>query len=278
MRSPLIDAAELRAALQSPDRPALLDVRWTLSGPPGIDDYGRGHIPGAVFVDLDAELSAPPGPGGRHPLPDADAFTADMRAAGVSGDRARGRLRRGQLDGRRARLVGASLLRPPARVGAGRRHRRLDRRRLSELETAAPAPAGAGDFVAAPGGMPLLDAEGAAALAETGVLLDARAPERFAGDESRWIRWAATSPARATGPARDNVGGDGRFLEPAALRDAFGAARCRRRGGARRLLRVGRVGRARGAGARARRLPGRAVPGLVERVGHRPEPACGSRS
>ena len=105
MRAPLIDPVDLRVALQRADRPALLDVRWTLGGPPGIEDYRRGHIPGAVFVDLDADLSAPPGPGGRHPLPDAGAFTAAMRAAGVSGKRA-------------ASLVGVAVLRPPERVGA----------------------------------------------------------------------------------------------------------------------------------------------------------------
>ena len=48
----------------------LLDVRWRLAGPPGIDSYRQGHLPGAVFADLDRDLTGPPGPAGRHPLPD----------------------------------------------------------------------------------------------------------------------------------------------------------------------------------------------------------------
>ena len=72
--------------------------------------------------------------------------------------------------------------------------------------------------------MPLLDAEGAAALARTGVLLDARAPERFAGDEEPVDPVARPHPPRPNRPSADNVGADGRFLEIAALRDAFVAA------------------------------------------------------
>ena len=67
--------------------PVLLDVRWRLGGPPGLDTYREGHLPEAVFIDLDRDLAAPPGPGGRHPLPDPAAFQEAMRAAGVSQDR-----------------------------------------------------------------------------------------------------------------------------------------------------------------------------------------------
>src|SRR5262249_3341042 len=63
--------------------PVLLDVRWRLGGPPGIVSYRAGHLPGAVFVDLDADLAGPPGAGGRHPLPAAADFEAAMRRAGV---------------------------------------------------------------------------------------------------------------------------------------------------------------------------------------------------
>jgi thiosulfate/3-mercaptopyruvate sulfurtransferase len=65
----------------------VIDVRWVLGGPPGIEDYLAGHIPEAAFVDLDAELSGPPGAGGRHPLPASELFTTAMRAAGVSDSR-----------------------------------------------------------------------------------------------------------------------------------------------------------------------------------------------
>jgi thiosulfate/3-mercaptopyruvate sulfurtransferase len=221
MRSPLIDAAELRAALEGPRRPALLDVRWTLGGPPGVEDYRRGHIPGAVFVDLDAELSAPPGPRGRHPLPDAGAFTADMRAAGVSGDRpvvlydqcnsmaaARGWWVLRYYGHPRVSVLNGGIA---AWTEAG-----------YELETAAPDPQ-PGDFTAQPGGMPLLDADSAAALAQSGVLLDARASERFAGDSEPVDPVGGHIPHARNRPSAENVAVDGRFLDPETLRAAFAA-------------------------------------------------------
>ncbi|MYV41437.1 sulfurtransferase, partial [Streptomyces sp. SID1328] len=84
----IITAAELARDLAGPTPPTLLDVRWQLSAPdaPAFDAraaYEAGHLPGAVFVDLDRELAAPPGPRGRHPLPDLAEFGAAMRRAGV---------------------------------------------------------------------------------------------------------------------------------------------------------------------------------------------------
>ncbi|MCW2735782.1 MAG: sulfurtransferase, partial [Nocardioides sp.] len=66
MTGPLISVAELRASLADV---AVLDVRYRMGGPPGAGEFGAGHVPGAAYVDLDADLAAPPGPGGRHPLP-----------------------------------------------------------------------------------------------------------------------------------------------------------------------------------------------------------------
>ena len=82
--NPLVDAATLAAELAGDCAPVLLDVRWRLGGPPGADSYLAGHLPGAVFADLDRDLAGPPGAGGRHPLPDAAVFQAAMRRAGVS--------------------------------------------------------------------------------------------------------------------------------------------------------------------------------------------------
>jgi thiosulfate/3-mercaptopyruvate sulfurtransferase len=222
MRSPLISAAELRRALEASVHPTLLDVRWTLGGPPGFDDYRRGHIPGAVFVDLDSELSAPPGSRGRHPLPDADAFAAHMRAAGVSGARdvvvydgsnamaaARGWWVLRYYGHRRVSVLDGGIA---AWTEAG-----------YQLETAAPQPE-PGDFVASPGGMPLLDADAAAALARVGALLDARAPERFAGEQEPVDPVGGHIPHARNRPSAENVAADGRFLGPDALRDAFAAA------------------------------------------------------
>ncbi|PWR08789.1 sulfurtransferase, partial [Micromonospora sicca] len=79
----LVEADGLAAELDRADPPTLLDVRWRLAGPPGRDDYAAGHLPGAVFVDLDTELCGRPGAAGRHPLPDPAALQAALRAAGV---------------------------------------------------------------------------------------------------------------------------------------------------------------------------------------------------
>jgi thiosulfate/3-mercaptopyruvate sulfurtransferase len=86
-RDAVLVSADALATELAQDPPVLLDVRWRLGGPPGIDGYRRGHLPGAVFADLDRDLAGPPGPAGRHPLPDPAAFQAAMRAAGVSRDR-----------------------------------------------------------------------------------------------------------------------------------------------------------------------------------------------
>jgi thiosulfate/3-mercaptopyruvate sulfurtransferase len=85
--SPLVSGTELARELAGAAPPVVLDVRWRLGGPPGIDSYRAGHLPSAVFVDLDRDLSGEPGPGGRHPLPSAAAFQAAMRRAGVSNGR-----------------------------------------------------------------------------------------------------------------------------------------------------------------------------------------------
>src|ERR1700722_9496976 len=84
--SPLISAGELADALAGHVPPILIDVRWHLGGPPGIEGYRGGHIPGAGYVDLDTQLAGPPGPDGRHPLPAAADFEAAMVAAGVRAD------------------------------------------------------------------------------------------------------------------------------------------------------------------------------------------------
>jgi thiosulfate/3-mercaptopyruvate sulfurtransferase len=64
-------------------RYVFVDCRWSLDDPSwGRGQYLGGHIPGAVFLDVEEDLSAPPGPRGRHPLPRAEQFA---RAAGNAG-------------------------------------------------------------------------------------------------------------------------------------------------------------------------------------------------
>ena len=61
-----------------------VDCRWELGSPGrGRELYLAGHIPGAAFLDVDEDLSAPPGPGGRHPLPAADDFARAASRAGI---------------------------------------------------------------------------------------------------------------------------------------------------------------------------------------------------
>jgi len=61
-----------------------VDCRWSMTdAEEGRRDYLESHIPGAVFVDVERELSAPPGALGRHPLPTAAAFTEAMSRAGI---------------------------------------------------------------------------------------------------------------------------------------------------------------------------------------------------
>ena len=88
--SPLISAAELHDLFEMGRGPVVLDIRFVLQTGSDRAGYEAGHIPNAQFVDLDAELAAPPDHGsgasrndpnhrGRHPLPDAETFVAAMR-------------------------------------------------------------------------------------------------------------------------------------------------------------------------------------------------------
>ena len=78
---PLVSAAWLESHRTTV---RVVDSRWYLDGRPGHAAYLGGHIPGAVWVDLDRELSAPASPdSGRHPLPEPEAFAAAMTRLGI---------------------------------------------------------------------------------------------------------------------------------------------------------------------------------------------------
>ncbi|TSA18401.1 MAG: sulfurtransferase [Betaproteobacteria bacterium] len=80
----LVSTAELAAHLDDPAW-AVFDCRHSLSEPDsGAEDYAHAHIPGARFIHLDRDLSAPVnGTNGRHPLPDAQTFMRRLEAAGI---------------------------------------------------------------------------------------------------------------------------------------------------------------------------------------------------
>ncbi len=80
--SPIISPDDLAKRLRDPEL-RIVDVRWVLGSPgSGRVAYDAGHIPGAVFLDLDTDLVATEGPG-RHPLPSPAAFGARLAAAGI---------------------------------------------------------------------------------------------------------------------------------------------------------------------------------------------------
>ncbi|MGH3487689.1 MAG: sulfurtransferase [Actinopolymorphaceae bacterium] len=223
--SPLISASELSDALRSDRPPIVLDVRWALTGPPGRSRYDVGHIPDARFVDLDKDLSAPPGGsgqdygGGRHPLPDPAAFAHAMRQLGVSAERPV--VVYGEQDGfgpARAwwclRYFGHPSVRFLDGGFAGWTAAGLP------VDTVTPD-VPPGDFVALPGGMPMLDADGAARMAQEGVLLDARAGERYRGESELLDPVAGHIPGALNAPTDKNVGRTGEFLPPDELRKRF---------------------------------------------------------
>ncbi|MDF3298361.1 sulfurtransferase [Streptomyces tropicalis] len=222
----IISAAQLASDLAGARPPVLLDVRWQLSlaraaGEPAFDgraEYEAGHLPGAAFVDLDRELTAAPGAHGRHPLPDPQEFGAAMRRAGVSAARPVVVYDGGQgWAAARAWWMLRWAGHPDVKVLDGG---------LTQwqgpLETGAVTPA-AGDFAPVPGALPLLDADGAAALARSGVLFDARAGERYRGEVEPIDRVGGHIPGAVSAPTADNVAPGGRFLPAEQLRARFAA-------------------------------------------------------
>jgi thiosulfate/3-mercaptopyruvate sulfurtransferase len=200
----------------------VLDVRWELGGPPGLELYLDGHIPGAVFVDLDTALAGPPGVGGRHPLPEVRVFEAAMRAAGVSSDRPVVVYDSGNsIAAARAWWLLRYFGHPDVRLLDGGFGGWSAAGNAIERTVVSPD---RGDFAARPGGMPLLDAESAATVARDGVLIDARAPERFRGEREPVDPVAGHIPGAVNVPATDLVVAGGRFLDAEALRARFAAA------------------------------------------------------
>ncbi|MEU6076448.1 sulfurtransferase [Micromonospora sp. NPDC047074] len=220
----LVEADQLAVVLEEhADPPTLLDVRWRLAGPPGRDDYAAGHLPGAVFVDLDTALCGPPGPAGRHPLPDPAALQAALRGAGVRAGRpvvvydggdgmaaARAWWTLRWAGHRPVQLLHGGF---PAWLAAG-----------LPTSTAVPTPE-PGDVEVRPGALPVLDTGEAARLAaaDDGVLLDVRAAPRYRGEAEPVDPVAGHIPGAVNLPAPEYVA-EGRFPAADALRARFAAA------------------------------------------------------
>jgi len=247
-QSPLISVGELARELAHSTPPVLLDVRWRLGGPPGIDSYRAGHVPGAVYIDLDTQLAGPPGEGGRHPLPRADEFESAMAGAGVTRDgnvvvyddsdatiaarlwwmlRYYGHERVRVLDGgfRGWADAGEAVITDGITDGSATADSVAEDSVAEDSvaeDTAETTAAGAtGQFRARPGQLPVIDADGAARLAETGILLDARAPARYRGETEPVDRVAGHIPGALSAPTAENVTARGTFRPAAELRARF---------------------------------------------------------
>lgn len=214
----LVTPATLQAMLSGEEsaRPTLVDVRWTLGAGTEVNRaaYLEGHLPGAVFLDLESALSDPvreDGSGGRHPMPSLDRVQRSLREAGVSQGRpvvfydastgpaaARawwvasyyGVRDAAVLDGGLAAWSGAGL---PVRGGDVR--------------------AEPGDVRLEPGGRELVDADGLSSHLEAGhQVIDARPADRFLGRNETIDPVAGHVPGALSLPALSLLQ-DGRFVD-----------------------------------------------------------------
>jgi thiosulfate/3-mercaptopyruvate sulfurtransferase len=228
-REVLVDVATLAADLQlggaedpAGGAPVLLDVRWELGRSDGREQYVAGHLPGAVFVDLETELASAPSPAeGRHPLPSATAFQEAARRWGVRTD---------------SRVVvydavgGTSAARAwwLLRWFGHDRVRLLDGGLAAWQDAGLPLESGTvererGDVVVHPGGMPVLDIDDVAEAAAAGVLLDARAAERYRGEVEPVDPRAGHVPGAVSAPTVANLSDGGRFRPAGELAERFAA-------------------------------------------------------
>ncbi len=215
MISPVVDVAWLRGGRE---RVVLADVRWYLDGRSGRAAYDRGHLPGAVFVDLDAWLAGAGSPrDGRHPLPDPAVFARGMGSLGVADgdtviayDDAGGVIAArlvwmlrstghdaALLDGGLGAWDGPLETDDPRRPAATFTPRPWPADRLAELDDA---------------------------VDPARVVLDARDAARFRGDLEPIDPRPGHIPGARNLPCRDNLRADGTFLPVAALRERFLAA------------------------------------------------------
>lgn len=197
------------------------DVRWALAAPPGLERYQSGHLPGAVFLDAEHELSSPGDGPGRHPVPSAEKLARVLGKAGIgdehvvvayddAGGSIAARLwwlfRHYGHDGRAAVLDGGIDTWTDERLPL------VDEPPAHPAATWTPGEP-RDDLV---GTSEVQDLLGGATL-----LFDARAPERYRGEVEPIDPRAGHIPGAASAPWADNLGPDGRFLPPARLRERY---------------------------------------------------------
>ena len=216
---PLIDVAALHALIEAPRPLVLLDVRWALDGSTGEHSYLAGHLPGAVYVDLDTELAAPASPAaGRHPLPAPEDFAATLRRVGITED---------------ARIVAYDDTDggPAARLVWMLRALGHDASVLSGGVHAWNGPLETGPVTPEPTEVPVRDwpteslaSADEVAAADGAVVIDARAPERYRGEVEPIDPRAGHVPGAVNLPYAGNLDPERRFLPPEELRERFEAA------------------------------------------------------
>jgi thiosulfate/3-mercaptopyruvate sulfurtransferase len=213
----LITADDLADRMVSEPRLRVLDVRWRLERPDGRPAYVEGHIPGAVYVDLDAELAAHgQATDGRHPLPPVEKLQAAARRWGLNGDDTvvvYDDL--GSMSAARAWWLLADAGVAGVRIldGGLQAWSRSGR----PLETGAVVPP-AGSVVLTAGRLGRASMDEAAALAADGVLIDVRAAERYRGEVEPIDPRAGHIPGALNLPASGNIADDGCFLSPDDIR------------------------------------------------------------
>ncbi|QDZ13940.1 sulfurtransferase [Humibacter ginsenosidimutans] len=217
------DLADLIDAGRRNDRAVvILDVRWRLDRPDGRLDHAAGHIPGAVYVDLDRQLAEVGDPKeGRHPVPAVERLQRDARSWGLD-------------DGSEVVVYDDLANMSAARAWWLLRHAGLDSVRMLDgglrawtqsgraLESGETTPR-PGTVVLRYGRLPVVTMDEAAEVAADGVLLDARAPERYRGETEPIDPRAGHVPGAVNAPTTGNVDDTGRFLSAEALRDRFAA-------------------------------------------------------
>ena len=222
--SPLISAEALKAAL---GRVRVFDVRFDLARPDaGEAAWREGHLPGAHYLHLDRDLSAKDGVpalcGGRHPLPTREVFAATAARLGLTPDTPVVLVdAQGGMFAARAwwmlRWIGA---RDVLVLDGGLAAWRAAGGALEPGEVAPATPGPAWPLGPEPEGL-RLTADALAAQLGRVALLDARAPERYRGDVEPLDPVAGHIPGALNRPFSANLGPDGRFLPPEALRAAF---------------------------------------------------------
>lgn len=215
---PLVDATWLA---RHAGEVAIADCRWYLDGRSGREAHRAGHIPGAVWLDIDTDLAGPPSPaGGRHPLPAPERFAAALGVAGIGDDTpvvayddAGGSIAARlwwMLDalGHPAAVLdgGIGAWTGPLATGDGSR---------------APAHPTPREW---PAGAVLTDAQVHPATRERDlVLLDARVAARYRGEDTSVDPRPGHIPGAVSAPWPDNLGPDGRMLAPERLRRRLGS-------------------------------------------------------